>query len=57
MLVESGRKTFNRNTKVDDSGSISMKGINIKEGKYDLIPTFISRGKNIFPFWIEITRI
>ena len=57
ILLELGRKTYNKNSKIDDSGYISMNGINVKGGEYDLIPTFISRGKNIFPFWIEITRI
>ncbi len=56
MLLELGERTFNLNSIVDKDGFISMSGIEIKEGDYNFIPTFISKGRNIFPFWVEITK-
>jgi len=45
-----------QNTKLN-TDIIEMKNIHLTEMHCDLIPFYASKGKNIFPFWVELEKL
>ncbi len=57
MVLETGaiiNQMQNENTNTD---MIEMKNIHLTKMDCDLIPFYSTRGKNIFPFWVELEKL
>lgn len=57
MYLETGaiiNQAQNNTTNID---VIEMKNIHLTEMEGDLIPFYATKGKNIFPFWVELKKL
>jgi len=56
MTLETGTVILKHENDAVPADLIEMKDVYLPEMECDLIPYYATRGKNVFPLWVELTR-
>lgn len=57
MLLETGTIIYRKENNQVPADIIELKDVSIRDTSCDLIPHYTSRGKTVFPLWVEFERI
>ena len=57
MILELNSHVFQQTNDKKDIDVLEMKDVFLPEMSGELIPTYISNGKRILPFWIEVVKV
>ncbi|UBM59403.1 arylsulfatase [Marinilongibacter aquaticus] len=57
LLLEANKVVFTKEIPEGEFDVIEMQNVHLSEGIGEIVPTYQLKGKNIFPFWLEIERL